>query len=234
MSACIPELTPTKSLNPANNQYVKMLLEDFADRAFDEEKAIEFKGKWKQVLTGKTYDKVDLEIGTGNGYHFANRSSKDTERLLLGIEIKFKPLVQAIRRALKEGAENNAFMMRFNAYQIQRLFEKEEIDNIYIHHPDPWPKKRNWKHRLIQNEYMDKLFEIQKPGSIIEFKTDSKDYFFWSKEIFEKSKYKVIAYTEDLHHSEFADQNFVTHFETIFLRKGQPIYYTQLLKEQKN
>lgn len=229
MSVYKTHICRTLDLNPANNPYVKLLIENYADRAFHEEKAVEYKGRWSQVLPLQDFSEIDLEIGTGNGLHFAHRSCLYPHRLLLGIELKFKPLIQAIRRALNQGAINNALMMRFNAYQIERLFDAEEIDHIFIHHPDPWPKKKHWKHRLIQKDYMQKLFQIQKPQSFIEFKTDSKDYYHWSMNIFKDSPYDIVEWTEDLHAIP-SKQNFVTHFEKIFIQKGQPIFCVRLFK----
>lgn len=71
MSACKNQLTPTKTLNSANNVYVKMLLEDFAHCALDEERAPLNKGKWAEFYAPQSFKAVDLEIGTGNGLHFS-------------------------------------------------------------------------------------------------------------------------------------------------------------------
>lgn len=231
MNGCQANIAPTHVLNTGKNPYVKMLLEDYSYRALDEVRAPLHKGQWATAISGKTFTKVDLEIGTGNGYHFADRASKNTDRLLVGIEIRFKPLIQAIRRAINLGAKDNALMLRYNAYRLEDLFTEQELNDVYIHHPDPWPKKKHWKHRLIQDEFLAKLYKMQKPGSILEFKTDSQDYFMWATEIFKRGPYKMMAYTEDLHNSEWASLNFVTHFEKIFLRQGLPIYYTKLIKE---
>ena len=208
-----------------------MLLEDFSDYAIDETQAPEFKGKWSTFYKDQDFKSIDLEIGTGNGLHFAHRATQNPDRLVLGIEIKFKPLIQSIRRARLESETLNSVMMRFNAYKIEELFSENEINNIYIHHPDPWPKKKHWKHRLIQPAYLEKIFKVQKPGSFLDFKTDSKCYFDWATPIFKNSPYKITRYSEDLHNSDYASENFVTHFEKIFLRKGQPIYYARLVKK---
>jgi tRNA (guanine-N7-)-methyltransferase len=231
MSACKNELTPTKTLNSDNNPYVKMLLEDFSHCALDEERAPQFKGKWSDFYSEQKFNHVDLEIGTGNGLHFAHRAALEPKRLLLGIEIKFKPLIQSIRRAHKNSPTKNSVMMRYNAYRLEDLFVEGEINDVFIHHPDPWPKKKQVKHRLLQPEYLEKLYKMQKPGSILDFKTDSVDYFEWATPILEASPYKIIKYTKDLHNSEYAKDNFETHFEKIFLRKGQPIFYAQMIKE---
>lgn len=223
-------LTKTSSL-PAPNPYAVMLLGEYSHRAYDQERALELKGLWRSDVFGKPEDyPMDIEIGTGNGYHFADRSSKNLERGLLGFEIKYKPLIQAIRRAISAGATDNAFMCRFNASELIDIFKPEELNNVYIHHPDPWPRKRHWKHRLIQPEFLDELYSLMKPGSFVEFKTDDLEYFDWSEPMFKGSKFKMDFITRDLHNSEMASANFVTHFEKIFLAKGQPIYYLRVTK----
>lgn len=211
---------------PHPNPYALMLMNEYTNKAFDEDRAEDFKGVWREKVLGVEDDfPIDVEIGTGNGYHFAHTAAKNLQRGLLGFEIKYKPLIQTIRRALKAGAENNAFVIRYDASQITKVFALKEVNNVYIHHPDPWSKKRQWKHRLIQEGFLEDLHTLMRPKSFVEFKTDNEDYFDWALEIFENSKFKIDFKTRDLHTSERAEQNFITHFESIFLRKGQPIFY---------
>lgn len=224
-------LTKTEDL-PEPNLYAKMLLGEYSHKAFDQERVVAFKGKWHDEVFKKPKGfPIDVEIGTGNGYHFADRSSKNPERGLVGFEVKYKPLIQTIRRALKAGAKDNAYICRYNAGDLIDLFEPGEIENLYIHHPDPWPRKRHWKHRLIQDVFLKELHTIMKPGRFIEFKTDNLEYFDWSEEIFKNSDFEVTFLTRDLHKSEKAETNFITHFEKIFLAKGQPIYYLTAVKK---
>ena len=122
-------------------------------------------------------------------------------------------------------------MLRYNASLIHNVIAPEEVNNIYIHFPDPWPKKRGIKHRLLQKEFLDNLYSIHKKDHFVEFKTDNRNYFFWAMEYIKESKYKVIEYSEDLHHSEFKENNFITQFETYFLKNNQNIYYAKLLKD---
>lgn len=216
--------------------YVEQLYQEFKGIAFDEEDAPVLKGQWRKLGFTKLASDIgetaplDLEIGTGNGYHFAHLAAKNKERFVVGIELKFKPLVQSIRRAIRAGSKNMC-ITRFDANLLTQLFAPQEIDNIYIHHPDPWPKRKDWKHRLIQHEFLNDLYELQKPDSYVDFKTDSLDYFDWAEEKFSQSRYEVVRSTRDLHKSEWANENFITHFEKIFLAKSQPIFYCRLLKK---
>lgn len=223
-----PRLVETKTL-PKPTEYVLALTGEYAPWAFDEERAKEHRGSWrKHYGVGETAP-LDLEIGTGNGYFFAHRAETEPTRSLIGIEVKYKPLIQSIRRARRAGAEN-VRIVRYDANCLEDIFGSEEVNHVFIHHPDPWPRKRDWKHRLIQDDFLEILWNVMRPGSFVNFKTDSEDYYDWALPIFEKSKFKKLRETRDLHKSEWATENFVTHFESLFLQKGQPIFYCRFEK----
>lgn len=223
-----PRMALTRNLRRPT-EYVQMLNGEFSRWAFNEERAPLVKGKWREEFGVGGEHPVDLEIGTGNGYFFAHLAKKSPERALVGIELKFKPLIQSIRRALRGGA-TNARIVRYDAVRVDDIFAEGELNNIYIHHPDPWPKERHWKHRLIQTEFLNELHRLMRPGSFVDFKTDSREYFEWAVPLFKSSPFQLTRETWDLHNSEWQAENFVTHFETIFLKKGQPIHYARLEK----
>lgn len=232
-----PRLVETKSL-PNPTEYVLALTGEYRDWAYDEERAKENRGVWRKLfgahstLTSAEISNetpMDLEIGTGNGYFFAHRAVSCPDRLLVGMELKYKPLIQSIRRARREKS-TNAMIARYDANCLEDLFAEGELNHVFIHHPDPWPRQRDWKHRLIQDEFLELLWPLMRPGSFVNFKTDSEDYYDWALPIFEKSKFKKLRATRDLHRSEWASENFVTHFESLFLQKGQPIFYCRFEK----
>ena len=224
-----PRMALTRDLKRPT-EYVQLMNGDFGRWAFNEERAPGFKGRWREQLGLEAGHKLDLEIGTGNGYHFAHLAEKNPGRAIVGIELKYKPLVQSIRRALRTGA-TNACIARYDASHLVDLFAAAELDNVYIHHPDPWLKKRQWKHRLIQDEFLVDLHRLMRPGGFVDFKTDSRDYFEWALERFKRGPFLLARETWDLHRSDWSSENFVTHFETIFISKGQPIHYARLIRQ---
>lgn len=211
----------------APNEYILALQGEYSAWSFDEERAPECRGRWREILNLSASGAVDVELGTGNGYHFAHQAAKAPERGLVGFELKYKPLIQSIRRAVRAGA-TRARIVRYNAFLIDEIFAEGEIDNVFIHFPDPWEKLRNHKHRMIQDEFLKRLFITQKPGSRVEFKTDSRDYFDWAVERFRRGPYELTACSYDLHRSEHASTNFITHFERLFLRQNLPIHFAEL------
>lgn len=218
----------TRSL-PRPNQYTLALDGEFAKHAFNEERTPLNKGKWREAFANPGAP-IDLEVGTGAGYFFKHRALKHPERNLVGIEIKYKPLIQTIRRTLVAGA-TNAVVSRFHAFDLPLMFENGEIDNVFVHFPDPWTSPKKPKNRFVQFRNLDILFDLQKPGSFLEFKTDSLVYFEWALEEIKQSRYKVEFLTFDLHQSEKAADNFVTGFEKIFINQGIKINYVLIRKE---
>lgn len=220
MSALNPSVRLVKSRNlPNPNKYVLMMDDEFSGWVFNEEKAPQNKGQWREKCGLQADAFLDLEIGTGNGYFFTDYCSRNPGRNLLGMELKFKPLIQSIKRS-RTAKNVNGWAVRYHAALIDELFSPGELDNVFIYFPDPWPKKKHFKNRLITLEFLFNLYELQKPGSYLEIKTDHPGYFEWIMERLPRSPYKISRSTTDLHNSEWAQDNFMTHFEKLWTSKG--------------
>ena len=234
-------LTHSKSLKDKNT-YVEAMYTTYKGLVLDEEEALSFKGKWRQeVFQSSSNEILDVEIGPGNGEHFAYLAKNQPDRLCLAIELKYKPIIQTARQ-LKAKQLHNARVIRYNACLIDQIFSSDEINNVYIYFPDPWPKKRHHKHRLISKEFLQKLYSVQKLGCFVEVKTDDKAYFTEIQKLFKASAYKLIECDENMHRhkglynnekigqSEDRKKNkifFMTFFERIFVQKNQPVYYAK-------
>ena len=216
---------------PLQNEYTLALNNELSHVAFSEERAPENKGLWRQrVFSVLNEIPLDLEIGTGTGTFFAHQAALQSSRMLIGIELKYKPLVQSIRRALKQGSKNAA-MIRYHAFNLDELFAEQELNDVYIHFPDPWVAPRKPQNRVVSQPILDLLYERQRPGSALNFKTDSREYFLWSMEEIKKTKYRIEFQTLNLHQSEWASKNFITGFESIFMKQGIEINFVRLIKD---
>lgn len=214
------------------NAYTLALDNEYRDYAFNEERAPLNKGKWREsVFKCENAKPMDVEIGTGAGMHFANWALKHPERNLVGLELKFKPLIQSIRRAQATGLRNSA-ICRYHAFNIDLLFEPQEVNNIFIHFPDPWVTPRKPKNRVVNREMLAGLYEMQREDSFLEFKTDSREYFLWALDEIKESKYKIEFQTLNLYQEGgvYLEQNYQTTFEKIFVRQGIEINYIKLVK----
>lgn len=226
-----PDINLTRTL-PIQTAYSLALDNEFKDVAFNEERAPLNKGQWRsQVFKVNEDVPLDVEIGTGAGMHFAYHANKYPSRCLVGLELKYKPLIQSIRRAKAGGSQNSA-ICRYHAFNLDLLFAQNEINNVYIHFPDPWTSPNKPKNRVVNRIILKWIFEMQESGSFIEFKTDSREYFLWALEEIKASPYKIEFQTLDLysHDNEYKNNNFATTFEKIFIRQNIEINYIKLVK----
>lgn len=224
-----PQLSLTRTI-PKPTYYISAIDTEYAEYAFNEERAPLFKGIWhSEVFNVSSETPLDLEFGTGNGGHFSHHANTYPERCLVGFELKYKPLIQSIRRTLLGGAKN-ARILRYHAHNADLAFAPNEINNVYVHFPDPWERPKKFKNRIICETFLKRLFELQRPGSFVEFKTDSRPYFLWALNEIAKTPYVLEFQTLDLHNSPLAENNFITTFEKIFLAEGLPINACRLRK----
>jgi len=208
------------------NPYIGRVNE-YSDWILSNDEAEAARGSWRRQLG--TEAPLHVEIGTGNGFHFAHYAQTNPQLAVVGFEIKYKTLVQSIARARRFGCKN-ARMVKADAKKLTSYFAPGEVDKLIVHFPDPWPKARHGANRLMHASFFREAFTVLKDGGAIEFKTDHLGYFRFATQQVAMSPFTMSFYTENLHRSLVAEKNYVTQFESLFLRKGQPIYYFSLLK----
>lgn len=226
-----PQINITRLL-PKQNAYTLALDNEYRHFAFNEERAPLNKAKWRsEVFKCDDLMALDVEIGTGAGMHFSHYAKLNPGRNLVGLELKYKPLIQSIRRAQALGARNSA-ICRYHAFNIDLLFAQNEINNVFIHFPDPWVTPRKPQNRVVNKLILEVLYDRQRQGSFLEFKTDSREYFLWALEEIKQTQYKIEFQTLNLYaeSGKYFLENFPTTFEKIFVRQGIEINYIKLVK----
>ena len=114
--------------------------------------------------------------------------------------------------------------MRMDARLLPEVFEKGEVDRIYLNFSDPWPKARHAKRRLTSREFLERYDRILTRDGCVEFKTDNRPLFEFSLEEAAASKWTLTAHTFDLHHTpEMMEGNVMTEYEEKFSSMGNPI-----------
>ena len=114
--------------------------------------------------------------------------------------------------------------MRVDARLLPDIFEKGEVDKIYLNFSDPWPKARHAKRRLTSREFLARYDQILVPEGRVEFKTDNRPLFDFSLEEVEAAGWKLSASTYDLHRDPVLNEgNVMTEYEEKFSSMGNPI-----------
>ena len=196
--------------------------EVIADSEFVVQNPFENKGKWKEVFGNG--NPVHIEIGMGKGRFMMDLAARNPHINYIGIEKYSSVLLRAIQK-MEENPLNNLKFIRMDAEDICEVFDKEEIDKIYLNFSDPWPKDRHAKRRLPSRQFLARYNEILVKDGRIEFKTDNTDLFDFALEEVEPAGWKIEAMTRDLHHDEkLFEGNIMTEYEEKFSSMGNPIY----------
>ena len=118
---------------------------------------------------------VWLEIGFGGGEHLAGQATRHPDVGFIGAE-PFVDGVAKLLTALDEQALSNVKVRRGDARDLVAQFADKSIDRGFILFPDPWPKTRHRKRRLVQSDFIVELARILKPGARLRLATDWADY----------------------------------------------------------
>ena len=182
----------------------------------------ERKGTWSDLFENK--NPIHLEIGMGKGRFLMTLAEQNPDINYIGIEKYSSVLLRALQKMEITPLPNIRFI-RMDAEEITEVFEKEEIDKIYLNFSDPWPKDRHAKRRLPSRQFLERYDEILKQDGVLEFKTDNKDLFTFAEEEGKETKWEIKAITYDLHHDPvLSEGNVMTEYEEKFSSKGNPIY----------
>ena len=119
---------------------------------------------------------VVLEIGCGMGETTVKIAQDHPDIDYLGIEVH-APGVGALLKLAYENGLTNVRMVRHDAVEVVRhMLPEVSLDGAHIYFPDPWPKKRHHKRRLIQSEFVRLLCTRVKAGGYVHCATDWEDY----------------------------------------------------------
>jgi len=118
-----------------------------------------------------------LEIGCGNGHFLNAYATAHPRQLCVGIDLRQERIAKAVRKRDRAGLRNLHFW-RCEAHDfLSELSGAFRLLDIYILFPDPWPKKRHHKHRLLKTEFLDALSARAGRETHLFFRTDYRPYY---------------------------------------------------------
>lgn len=135
-----------------------------------------------------------LEIGFGGGEHLAAQARASPERAFIGAE-PFLNGVASCLRHIEEQALANVRLYHGDVRDILPRIPDASLDRADILFPDPWPKARHHKRRLIQPDFLAALARVLRPGGELRFATDWQDYAAWT--LFHAQRTPALAWTAE-------------------------------------
>ena len=181
-------------------------------------KPADLKGKWREEFGNN--NPIHLELGCGRGGFLTENCKRYPDINHIAVDLKDEVLVYALRKVKEVQPElTNARIVALNISFIADMFDKDEIDKIYINFCNPWPKERHKKRRLTHTRQLEKYKKFLNKGAEIWFKTDDDELFEESLEYFKESNLEIKYITYDLHNSGF-EGNVTTEHEDMFTAQG--------------
>ena len=181
----------------------------------------EYKGRWKDLFENK--GELHIEVGMGKGKFLNEMARRNPHINYIGIEMYSSVLLRALQKMEVDPLPNLKFLC-IDARILPDVFEKGEVDHIYLNFSDPWPKDRHAKRRLPSRQFLERFDQILKADGRISFKTDNRDLFDFAVEELEPAGWKAEVITYDLHADEvLCEGNVMTEYEEKFSSKGNPI-----------
>lgn len=182
------------------------------------------RGTWKKTFG---YDKICIEIGCGKGKFITETAVNEPSTLFIGIEREQGALVMAMEKAMEKNIPNIRFL-DVDAARLCEIFEKGEVDGIYLNFSDPWPRKKQAKRRLTHGDFLARYDEVLKADGFIFFKTDNSKLFEFSLNSMSEYGLRLRNITFDLAGSGLS--NVVTEYELRFMEQGMNIYRVEAYK----
>lgn len=185
-------------------------------------------GKWQEYFQND--HPITVELGCGHGTFSYAMAQMYPARNFVGIDLKAARMWRSGKKALEEGISNVAFLCQ-HLLQIENSLAPGEADELWITFPDPFPKKRQAKHRTINRPFLEAYRRILRPGGKLRYKTDNLELFHFSLEVFAEIPwvdFEQISF--DLHQAEGLPPEalILTEYEKQFLEMGKTINYACL------
>ena len=124
-------------------------------------------------------EQVWLEIGFGGGEHLAAQAERAPGSLFMGAEPFLNGVASALRHIDERGLKN-VRLLNGDARVLMAALPDASLDRIIILFPDPWPKARHHKRRLVQPDFIAEAARLLKTGGRLRFATDWADYADWA------------------------------------------------------
>lgn len=164
---------------------------------------------------------LEVEIGCGDGSFLAAYAAQHREKNFLGIERLLGRIRKLNHKAIHLRLDNLKILRIEASYCVQYLLPPKSIRACHIYFPDPWPKKKHWKRRLIAPKFAENLANALEPGGQVFLRTDNESYFRQMLETFGENP-RFLATSASLELTAVS-----TDFERTFVQQGIPTLRAQ-------
>lgn len=157
---------------------------------------------------------LEVELGSGDGSFLAEYARQHPERNFIGVERLLGRIRKLERKGRRAGLTNLRGVRIESSYFLEYLLPLHAAEAVHVYFPDPWPKRRHWRHRLINERFPSVAQQALVPRGVVYLRTDDASYFAQMLEMFAACPAFVQVETPP------ALSALVTDFEKDFLARG--------------
>jgi tRNA (guanine-N7-)-methyltransferase len=141
---------------------------------------------------------LEVDLGCGDGSFLMEMAREFPERDFLGVERLLGRVRKVCKKSTRRRLENSRVLRLDSRYVVEWLLPDAGVSRLHLLCPDPWPKLRHNRRRLVQAEFLDAVRRVLVPGGEFLFMTDHEEYFQWAVEkVAAFGKFELLEWTED-------------------------------------
>lgn len=200
--------------------YIPALCDDYA--------AFSFPG-WESSLFFDKNRPVCLEYCSGNGAWIAAKAQMEPHYNWVAVEIKFER-VRKIWSKIKNFHLSNLLAVCSEGLRVtQQYIPTESVHSVFINFPDPWPKNRHAKNRIVQSPFIEEVRRILQPGGVLTLVTDDKSYSEEMIDVLSLFPGFQSTFPSPFYVNDYPSYG-TSYFEDLWREKGKLIYYLAFKK----
>jgi tRNA (guanine-N7-)-methyltransferase len=149
-------------------------------QAITESRLAELRERLAPLL--KTHLPITLEVGSGHGHFLTAYGQANPKKFCIGIDLLPDRLARSERKSNRAGLPNIAWLRADVNLFLDALPADTRLAEIFILFSDPWPKRRHWKNRVLQPDFLSALAKRTGEGARLCFRTDHAPYYAQARE----------------------------------------------------
>lgn len=141
---------------------------------------------------------LEVDLGCGDGTFLMEMAREFPEREFLGVERLLGRVRKVCKKITRRHLENVRVLRLDSRYVVEWLLPEASVSRLHLLCPDPWPKLRHHRRRVMQLEFLEAVRRALVPGGEFLFMTDHEEYFQWAEEkVAAFGKFERLEWTED-------------------------------------
>lgn len=131
----------------------------------------------EEIFPGAADHPLEVDLGSGDGTFLVEMAAHYPERNFLAVERLLGRARKICRKAMRRRLTNVKVLRLESAYTVEWLLPEHSVSRLHLLFPDPWPKKRHHRRRLVTQEFLRGVAGVLQPGGEFLFRTDDWHYY---------------------------------------------------------